>query len=323
MGAVTLPSSKRTLLQMVQNVCAELALSQPISLFGNADPQASQFLALAQREGYELSARLNGIGGWTSLRTEYTFNTSGSGQLTGNFTNTSAVVTNISPNTTNILPGQVAVMYGIIPQGTLVLSVDSASQITLAAPASFSTGSGIGQGFWTGQDSYPLPGDVDHIMTQTMWDRAFRWQMLGPLDPQEWQVLKSGISPTGPRRRFRIFGNNFVIDPVPSDVNPEVYEYYSNAWSQNGLANTSTPQQRFMNDTDYFILDDNCMELGLKWRFRAAKGLSFDLEQDTYEKAVERSISADGAKRNLPINASASGIRLLNEQNVPDTGFGS
>lgn len=323
MPAVTLPSDKRTILQMVQNACAELALSQPVSLFGNSDLQASQFLALAQREGYELSKRRNGIAGWTALRVEYTFNTVGSGLLSGNFTNNSAVVQGITPNTSTIAQGQTAVLYGIVPTGTTVLSVDSSSQITLSASASFSVGSGTGQSFYTGQEKYPLPTDIDHQMTQTYWDRAFRWQLLGPLDPQERQVLLSGISPTGPRRRFWIINNNLVINPVPSSAATEGFEYYTNQWSQTGLTTAATSNSRFMNDSDYFILDDNCMELGLKWRFRAAKGLSFDVEQDLYEGAVTVAVSADGSKRNLPLNASASGLRLLNEQNVPDTGFGS
>lgn len=324
MAAVTLPPDKRTLLQMVQNACAEMALSQPTTLFGNSDPQAIQFLALAQREGYMQSKLRNGIGGWTALRVEYQFNTVGSGLLSGDFTNNSAIVQNITPNTTTIVAGQTAVMYGIIPTGATVQSVDSATQITLTLPASFGTGSGTGQSFYTGKENYPLPTDIDHQMTQTYWDRAFRWQLLGPLDPQERQVLLSGISPAGPRRRFWIVNNNLVINPVPSDsTGTEVFEYYANAWCQSGLTSAATTRSRFAADTDYFILDDNSMELGLKWRFRKAKGLSFDVEQDDYDKAIEAAIAADGGSRNLPMNASASGIRLLNEQNVPDTGFGS
>lgn len=324
MAAVTLPPDKRTLLQMVQNACAEMALAQPTSLFGNSDPQAAQLLALAQREGYEFSKKRNGIGGWTVLRQEYQFDTVGSGLLSGNFTSGVAQVTGITPNTSTIAQGQTAVLYGIIPTGTTVQSVDSASQITLSQPPSFTTGSGTGQSFYTGQEYYPLPTDIDHQMTQTYWDRTFRWQLLGPLSPQERQVLLSGISPTGPRRRFWIINNQLVINPVPSDnTGVEVFEYYTNAWAQTGLTTSASTASRFANDTDYFLLDDNVMELGLKWRFRKAKGLSFDAEQDDYDNAVEVAISADGGSRNLPLNASAGGIRLLNEQNVPDTGYGS
>lgn len=307
---------------MVQNACAELALAQPTSLFGNSDRQATQLLALAQREGYEFSKKRNGIGGWTALRTEYQFTLTGSGNLTGNFTNNSAVVTGIS-STATIVQGQTVVNYALVPTGTTVLSVDSISQITMSAPSSFTTGSGTGQGFYTGKEFYPLPTDIDHQMTQTYWDRTFRWQLLGPLSPQERQVLLSGISPTGPRRRFWIINNQLVINPVPSSAATEVFEYYSNAWTQTTLLNTAAVNSRFQNDTDFFILDDNVMELGLKWRFRKAKGLSYDAEQDDYDNAVEVAISADGGGRNLPLNSSASGIRLLNEQNVPDTGFGS
>lgn len=309
---------------MVQNVCAELGLTQPISLFGNADTQASQFLAFAQREGYELSQRKNKNGGWQALRREYTFDTVSSGLMSGNFTNGSAVVTGITPNTNNIVANQVAVLYGIIPVGTTVLSVDSSTQITLAAEASFSVGPGTGQSFYTGQDNYPLPDDLSAIIVQTYWDRAFRWQLLGPLDAQEWQVLKSGISPTGPRRRFRLMNNLFYIDPVPGETgNVEVFEYYSNNWAQNSLNTSATSQVKFLLDTDFSVLDDNCMELGIKWRFLAQKRLDYSEEKNTYDMAVERAMAEDGGNRNLPLNASASGIRLLNEQNVPDTGFGS
>lgn len=323
-AGITLQSTKRSVLTMVQNVCAELALAQPNSLIGNSDQQATQFLAFAQREGYELSQRLNKNEGWQSLRREYTFATVSSGLLSGNFVNGSAVVTGITPNTSTIVATQTAVLYGIIPVGATILSVDSASQITLSQAASFTTGSGTGQQFYSAQVAYALPDDVDHIMTQTMWDRAFRWQQLGPLDAQEWQVLKSGISPTGPRRRFRIFNNQYNIDPPPGESGDiVVFEYFSNGWAQNGLTTASTAQVKFMQDTDFTVLDDNCMELGIKWRFLAAKRLDYDEEKDVYEKAVQRAMSFDGANRNLPLNSQSSGIRLLNEQNVPDTGFGS
>ncbi|MBV8635225.1 MAG: hypothetical protein JO002_12090, partial [Burkholderiaceae bacterium] len=48
-----------------------------------------------------------------------------------------------------------------------------------------------------------------------------------------------------------------------------------------------------------------------------------DTEMAEYEAQVQRLLARQATARNLPLNASGSGVRLLNTQNVPDTGFGS
>jgi hypothetical protein len=58
--------------------------------------------------------------------------------LKGNITNGSAVVTTITPNTTGLVAGQAIKGTGI-PVDTTILSVDSASQITLSANATATT----------------------------------------------------------------------------------------------------------------------------------------------------------------------------------------
>lgn len=308
-------ASKLTLLGLIDQACGELGLLQPTTIVGNTDNQAIQLLALAQREGKEFSALANGNGGWEEMRLQKSFNTAGVGGLTGNTTISSAVVTGIS-STASITAGMVATGTGI-PSETLVVSVDSATQVTLGTAAT-ATATGIGLSF--GTQSYSLPTDFAYFMTQTFWDRNYRWQLMGPLDAQEWQVLKSGISPTGPRRRFRIMGNLFYLDPVPAEVTTIVYEYYSNAWCQ---SNAGVAQSKWAADTDYYTLDDDCFILGLKWRFLRAKGLDYEEEYTAYVNACQRTLSRNGGTRNLPLNATSGATRLLGYNNVPDTGFGS
>lgn len=80
---------------------------------------------------------------------------------------------------------------------------------------------------------YPLPGDMDRFIMETLWNRAQNWPLIGPIDPILWQQYKSGFITTLPRQRFRVKGwqdNNFFIDPTPSDdMNGQlcVYEYVS------------------------------------------------------------------------------------------------
>lgn len=325
MTGLPLLSPKLTLLQIVSNACNELGISAPTQVIGNSDTQIVQLLALANREGRELYNAGFGRDGWSILRKQYTFTISAISSLTGNFTSGSAVVTNVKTNTTGITTSMQPYATSYINADTGINSIDSSSQITMSA-AAIATGTNIS--FFCGQVAYNLPSDLNYFITQTFWDRNFRWQLLGPLDAQEWQVLKSGISPTGPRRRFRIMGNQFVIDPVPgfstSDNGAiEAFEYYTNAWCQSTGGTAGTPQTVWTADTDNYLLDDDSMVLGIIWRFLRAKRLGYDEEKRTYDMRIERLMARDGANRSLPLNASASGLRLLNSTNVPDTGFGS
>lgn len=87
-----------------------------------------------------------------------------------------------------------------------------------------------------GQSTYPLPDDFDSQIFDTHWDRSNRWQLIGPMSPDEWQFYQSGIVGTTPRRLFRIMGradNQFTIYPTPSaDEAGQIlaFEYLSKTW---------------------------------------------------------------------------------------------
>lgn len=325
MAGTALLSGKLTLLQMVQNACSEIGITVPTQVVGNSDPQIIQLLALANREGQECYQAEGRRDGWQILNKEYTFTINAASGLTGQFTSGSPIITGIN-STTEITTLMQAWATTYLQTETQVVSVDSPTQITVSTNALET--SPANTNFFCGQVAYPLPSDINNFQTQTFWDRNFRWQLLGPLNAQERQVLLSGISPTGPRRRFWIIDNSFQINPVPgfssSDNGAiEVFEYYTNAWCQSTGGVSGTPQTVWTADTDNYLLDDNLMTLGIIWRYLRAKRLSYEEEKRTYDMAFERMLARDGATRNLPLNASASGIRLLNSTNVPDTGFGS
>lgn len=86
----------------------------------------------------------------------------------------------------------------------------------------------------TATSTYSFPADFDYMIPRTQWDRTYHWEMVGPVSPQEWQLLQSGIIATVPRRRFRMMGSQgspqFNIFPTPQagDNNALlVYEYQS------------------------------------------------------------------------------------------------
>lgn len=112
------------------------------------------------------------------------------------------------------------------------------------------------------QDSYSLPADIDHFHFRTMWDRTNRWELVGPLSAQEWQLRKSGIAYSSPRRRFRIKGcatKQFYVDPTPGATEAGqtlVFEYQSKSWvkPRTWTATTSytTNSFTFYNGNIYF-----------------------------------------------------------------------
>lgn len=310
-----------SLLTCIQDVCNELSLAVPTTVIGNTDPQVAQLLALANLEGQTFSQYQGPWGGWPELNTVYTFNLVPVGPFTGTTTSGSAVITGMS-STVGIVAGYGVAGAGVYQSAT-VLST-TVNSVTMSAVASSSN---TDASYNFGKISYALPSDIRSFINATAWDRNFRWPMLGPLSPVEWEVIISGISPVGPRIRFRVVNNTMQIQPLPgtSQTDQIAYEYVSNAWCTNasGVANTASGGVcKFAADTDLFRWPENTLRLGIKWRFKQAKGLDFSDELLQYNQARDFQLSVSGGSRSLRMNAVATGLHFLNYQNIPDTGFG-
>lgn len=305
-----------TLLELVQEAANELGIPEPSLLVSGQDDQSKQLLALANREGKEFSQMANKNGGWQALHKEYKFKTNGFTGYTGDTTASSAVISNLS-TTDDIVVGMAVTCANFVGR-VLVVSIDSSTQVTVDTEASASA-TDISISF--GYDAYDMPSDFEYFIAKTFWDGSYRWQLLGPLEAQEKNVIRYGISPVGPRRRFWILQNSLYINPIPTNTTDTIaFDYFSNAWCQ---SSGGVGQTRWAADTDTYKLNEECFILGLKWRFLRAKGLDYAQEYETYLKACNRVMSRDGGERYLPLNAQANSINLLNSTNVPDTGFGS
>jgi hypothetical protein len=316
--------AKMTLLQMVTTACSEMGLPAPITLASTVDSNAVQLLAIANREAKECARAANAASGWQALRQEYTFNVQSTGIITGcSYTKGSNVITIGTPPTQAPQLGwTIATSGGSNSTGfsypTIVTAVNGSS-ITVSTAAT-KTISNTSMAF--GQETYALPADFDYMINQTMWDRGYRWQVFGGLTPQEWQVLKSGLSPTGPRRRFRIMDGALHLDPIPYDSNILVYEYYSTNFCLTGGFSTASASL-FTTDTDTYILNDDLLIMGIMWRWRRAKGLDYQQEYKTYSDAMQRELGRDATARPLRLDVITPDVALMTANQVPDTGFGT
>lgn len=171
-----------------------------------------------------------------------------------------------------------------------------------------------------GTNSYALPSDFEYFVQRTFYDNAYKWELIGPITAQEKQVLRYGVIASGPRRKFYIRNNLMYLDPTPAATGDLIaYDYYSNAWCQSSVG---VAQSRWTADMDTYLLDEDCFVLGLKMRYLRAKGLDYSQERADYELEVERVMARDGGSRDLPLGYSNYGTRFLNNDNIPETGFG-
>ena len=176
-----------------------------------------------------------------------------------------------------------------------------------------------------GTAEYALPSDFEALIDDTLWDRANFWKLKGPVSPQEWQMIKSGVlaSSAGPRRRVRIkksASSNvkaLFVDPTPSTTGDTlVFEYLSNSWCQ---SSGGTAQSAWAVDTDTGILDEYLLGMDLKWRFLKAKGQAYAEDKQEFELELAQALARDGGAKSLNMLADAD---LLLTANVPETGFG-
>ena len=210
-----------TLLTNIQDVCLELGLPVPSVVASSTDDTTKQMQALLNRVGDSLTTENN----WQFLAKEYRFTTNYI-QATGDIVEGA---TTISLDDVTGIDTNFQVTGNGILQDTYVTAVDTGTNtVTINIPA---TGTFTAATYNFGQANYPMPSDYERTVNKTMYNKSNRWSVIGPKTAQEWQWLKASYITTGPRMRYRIMGDEFVIWPPSYAANILLgFEYQSNGW---------------------------------------------------------------------------------------------
>jgi hypothetical protein len=296
------------MLELMQQTSSELGLVAPTYVAGNTQQDVIQLLALMNRAGYNLIKEYD----WRALQKEYRFYTQAI-TTTGDGVDGSYNLLNVA-NTTGLSTKWQVTGTGI-PQDCSIVSV-SGSTVTLNQPLQ-ATNVGIDLTF--GQMEYDLPSDYETITDRTQWDKTKHWEMLGPEDAQQWQWLKSGYISTGPRVRWRIYGEYFHIWPLMNTQEYLGYEYRSKGWAE---SSTGTVKNSFTADTDTTFLDDTIMVLATKLKFFQIKNFDTTSLQQDYERYLSVAKANDKGSATLSFAPYPSKV-LIGYANIPDTGYGS
>ena len=298
-----------TMLKLVQQVTAELNLAIPTYVEGNPNQDVQQILALMNRAGYDLIKEHN----WQALELEYRFYTNAI-TTTCDTTNGTYLLNNI-PSTAG-LDSNYSIVGTAVPQDTYVDEVLTANSLTTTQ---LSSATSIGQTVTFSRTIYPLPPDYETITDNTHWDKTKHWQMLGPVDAQQWQWLKSGYISTGPRVRWRILGNKFEIWPPYNTLEYLGFEYRSKGWVRSV---TDTVKNSFTVDTDTSVLDDSIIVLLTKLKYFQIKSFDTTALQQDYSRYLSVAKANDKGSATLSFAPQPSAV-LIGWANIPDTGYGS
>ena len=299
-----------TLLQDIQTVCLELGLPVPNAVASSTDETVKQLQALFNRVGDTLTTENN----WQVLAKEYRFETvqfkvNGSvvlNEMTIQVDDVTGITTNFQVTGNGIM------------QDTYVTGVNPATNtVSINIPA---TGTFANAQFTFGQANYPMPADYERTVNKTMYNKTNRWSVIGPKSAQEWQWIKASYITTGPRMRYRIIGNEFVIWPASYGANVVLgFEYQSNSWVE---AEDGTPKTVATADTDTFLFPDRLLVLGTKLKYFEIKGFDTTTLYADYQRELSKFKAQDAGADTLSMAPRYPNI-LLTQNNIPDTGFGN
>lgn len=97
---------------------------------------------------------------------------------------------------------------------------------------------------------------------------------------------------------WTLHGGQIHIRPAPAAGEVVQFFYISSLWAKD---DQGTVKDGFTKDTDTFRLSEKLLELCMLWKWRAQKGLPYAQDQDNYEDAKEKLMTADKGSRIIAI----------------------
>lgn len=154
-----------------------------------------------------------------------------------------------------------------------------------------------------------LPADFDRLINGTFWNRSQDRQVAGPISPQRWQLLKSGLI-VMPWDSFRIRGSDLLMSPVPVAGDDMAFEYITTYWAASA-ADSAPDQATWAADDDQSFLDDELQTLGVVWRFKKARGLEYAEEFQEYEMRFAQIAGTDGGMATIDMGLGDDGSSVI------------
>lgn len=137
-----------------------------------------------------------------------------------------------------------------------------------------------------------VPTDLGAWIDETFWNRTARRPIYGPISSAQWQAWKAfDTFPVMDVFYFR--GSDILVQPVPPAGETYAFEYIKNLWCQSAVG---VEQSEWLADTDTGILSERLMTLGIIWRYKQARGLNYDKDEEIYNLEVSKELAKDSPR---------------------------
>jgi len=141
-----------------------------------------------------------------------------------------------------------------------------------------------------------IPSDFSRFVNNSMWDQTTARPVKGPISEQSFQMFQAFPVYTNVNPVFLVREGVIIFQPAANAGDTVAYSYVSKNWAR---SSADVPQEEFEADTDYSVLPEDLIALGVIWRFKKAKGFDYSEEYKTYQQQRQEIISRDGGAPNL------------------------
>lgn len=131
---------------------------------------------------------------------------------------------------------------------------------------------------------------------ETFFDRTLKRPLYGPLNETEWQEIKALPNP-GPFYKFRIRGDDLLINPAPTAPLSQIAFEYASSWAVTDAGGTA--KATITADTDLMIFPEKIIKRGLAYQWKQLKGLPYQEDKDQYYELLNGYIATDKVKRRI------------------------
>lgn len=168
-------------------------------------------------------------------------------------------------------------------------------------------------------NSYPLPADYVSMVPGTAWEGTT--ELNGPIGQAYSAYLQAWTAGATVEIPYEQRGPSIYF-PVPPDNGLTItFRYVSSYWVMSNGA-TAGDKAYPTAALDTVLFDDALTVLGLRLRFREAKGFDTMADLDRYNERLETVKGQVSGAPVLDLGGQRTGIRWLDESNLPDTGYG-
>lgn len=295
-------------------------ITPPNSIVGNTDPAAQQVLQIANDALKNISFASSIF--WNKLQREFQFDISSASVSTLTRSGNVGTVTTAVPH--NLITGNIVLIQGAVQteyNGNFIIQVTGLTSFQIAVVSTATTPATGTIVYYP--NAFPLPDDFQSPINMTYWDRLNRWPLDGPMSPALWQRYVSGIVTPPVKRIFRIRNDKVEIFPINISaatnspfVQRIALEYLTNqiVLAVDGV----TTKEEFTVDTDTAVIGDHIVKLYTRFKFLAAKGLSYADAQQEYNDFLKQAVGSDQGAMEVDMGTN----EYLMSLNIPETGYG-